>query len=514
MTATRTAPRLSKSKLMACRQCPRRLWLEWHRPDLRDDAAATQAAFDQGHAVGQVARQLYDRDGKGIEVPRERVQDALAQSKALLRDPSRPLFEAGFESAQAYAFADVLLPVRRAGQRRWRLIEVKAASEVKDVHREDVAIQCYTARQAGVDLAGAALAHVDTAWVYPGGGDYDGLLQETDLTREVRQQESAVENWIGQAQRVVAQPRMPEIDTGPQCHAPYECGFLGFCESLETQPEHPATLIPGKRRAVLVALMEQRRDLALQEVPDALLSDRQRRVKHCTLRNEVMHDLEGATADLQHALPHYYLDFETVQFAVPIWKGTRPYQQIPFQFVLLRHGRNGTIEHTDFLDVSGKDPSRALAESLIQACGRQGVIYAYNAGFERRVIQDLAQRFRALREDLLALADRLFDLLAVARARYYHPAQRGSWSIKALLPAISDGDPYADLDGIHEGGMAAEAYRRAIQSDTAETERQVIAAQLKRYCALDVQAMCTVRDTLTGTAKPVTQCPGGQRRRT
>ncbi|EQD42800.1 hypothetical protein B2A_10176, partial [mine drainage metagenome] len=212
----------------------------------------------------------------------------------------------------------MLLPVRRAGQRRWRLIEVKAASEVKDVHREDVAIQCYTARQAGVDLAGAALAHVDTVWVYPGGGDYDGLLQEVDLTREVRQQIAAVEDWIDQARRVVAQPRMPEIETGPQCHTPYECGFLSFCQSQETQPEHPTTLIPGKRRAALVALMEQRHDLALQEVPDALLSDRQRRVKHCTLRNEVAHDLRGARADLQHALPHYYLDFETVQFAVPI----------------------------------------------------------------------------------------------------------------------------------------------------------------------------------------------------
>ena len=112
------------------------------------------------------------------------------------------------------------------------------------------------------------------------------------------------------------------------------------------------------------------------------------------------------------------------------------------------------------------------------------------------------------------MADRLFDLLAVARTHYYHPAQCGSWSIKALLPAMSGGDPYADLEGIREGGMAAEAYRHAIQGDTAEAERQVIADQLKRYCALDVQAMHTVRDTLTGTAKPETRRPGGQRRRT
>jgi len=514
MTPSRATPRLSKSKLMACRQCPKRLWLEWHRPDLRDDSAATQAAFDQGHAVGQVARRLYDRGGRGVEVPRESVKDALAQSKALLRDPSRPLFEAGFETAHAYAFADVLLPVRRAGRHRWRLVEVKASGAIKDTHREDVAIQCHTARQAGVDLAGAALAHVDTAWVYPGNGDYDGLLQEVDLTHEAQQQASAVAAWIDEAQRVVARPRMPAIETGPHCHAPYACGFLDFCQSQETQPEHPATLIPGKHRAALAALMEQRRDLALQDVPDALLSDRQLRVKQCTLRDEVMHDLQGARADLQHALPHYYLDFETIQFAVPIWKGTRPYQQIPFQFVLLKQARDSGITQTDFLDLSGKDPSRALAERLIQTCGRQGVIYAYNASFERRVIQELAQRFRALRDDLLAIADRLFDLLAVARKRYYHPAQRGSWSIKALLPALSDGDPYAELEGIREGGMAAEAFRRAIQDDTADAERQIIAAQLQRYCALDTQAMRTVRDTLTGAAPPATRRAGAQRRRT
>ena len=42
----------SKSKLLAFRQCPKRLWLEIHRPDLREDSAATQASFQVGHQVG------------------------------------------------------------------------------------------------------------------------------------------------------------------------------------------------------------------------------------------------------------------------------------------------------------------------------------------------------------------------------------------------------------------------------------------------------------------------------
>ncbi|MFX7098627.1 DUF2779 domain-containing protein, partial [Acinetobacter baumannii] len=91
------------------------------------------------------------------------------------------------------------------------------------------------------------------------------------------------------------------------------------------------------------------------------------------------------------------LDFETVSFAVPIWKGTSPYQQIPFQFSMHRMARNGKLEQTAFLDISGRDPRKAFAESLIGACGERGPIFAYGADFERGVISKLAKRFPSMR---------------------------------------------------------------------------------------------------------------------
>ena len=73
----------------------------------------------------------------------------------------------------------------------------------------------------------------------------------------------------------------------------------------------------------------------LRWVPDNLLNEMQRLVKQHTLNNGVFFDAAGAAADLApHGFPAYFLDFETIQFAVPIWKGTRPYQQITFQFSL------------------------------------------------------------------------------------------------------------------------------------------------------------------------------------
>ncbi len=59
---------LSKSKLIAYRQCPKRLWLEVHRPDLREDSAQTQARFQTGYQVGDIAKHLYDHEGKGAVI--------------------------------------------------------------------------------------------------------------------------------------------------------------------------------------------------------------------------------------------------------------------------------------------------------------------------------------------------------------------------------------------------------------------------------------------------------------
>lgn len=127
----------------------------------------------------------------------------------------------------------------------------------------------------------------------------------------------------------------------------------------------------------------------LSEVPDDLLNDRQRRVKAHTLSGQTFFDAVGAAADLApHRLPAYFLDFETIQFAVPMWKGTRPYQQIPFQFSVHRLSRTSKLEHRSFLDLSGGDPSRSFAENLIAYCGQSGPVFVYNAAFETARIRD------------------------------------------------------------------------------------------------------------------------------
>lgn len=491
---------LSKSKLISFRQCPKRLWLEVHRRDLRVDSAATEASFSVGNMVGDIAQQLYDPEGSGelLDAQRDGFDYVFKRSAELL-DSSNPIFEAGFSTDGALSFADVMLPVKRKGKRAWRMVEVKSSTGVKDYHRDDVAIQAYIARKAGVQLDSIALAHINSDWTYPGKGDYQGLLCECDLTSEAFGREAEVEGWIASAHKVVAKRSEPKICTGGQCVSPYQCSFINYCQSQEPQAEYPVHWLPSIQAKALKEHVAAHPVLDLRDTPDGLLNELQLRVKKHSLSGKTYFDAEGAALALKpHKLPAYFLDFETIQFAVPVWKGTRPYQMIPFQFSLHVLNSKGRLDAKSFLDLSSGDPSRSFAESLISVCGKRGPIFVYNAGFEGARISELALRFKRLSSDLMAIKSRLIDLHPITKANYYHPSQCGSWSIKAVLPAIAPDLSYESLEGVKNGSLAMEAYLEAIHPDTTLERKAEIEEQLLEYCGLDTFAMVRLWQFLSG----------------
>jgi hypothetical protein len=493
---------LSKSKLVAYRQCPRRLWLEIHRPELRQDSTATLASFASGYAVGDVARRLYDPEGTGtlIDVGSVGYPKAFALTQEALAG-NKPIFEAGFAAHGALAFADVMLPMKKGKKTVWRMVEVKSSSEVKDYHRDDVAIQTFVARQSGVPLIGASVAHVDTEWIYPGGGDYRGLLVEEDVTDEAFGRSDEVKDWIAAAHAIAKERNEPVCHTGDQCSDPFDCGFFGHCRASEPVAEHPVEWLPRIQTKALKEHLANADIIDLAQVPDKLLNAKQLRVKQCTLENKVYFDAAGAGRDLApHTLPGLFLDFETIRFVVPIWAGTRPYQQIPFQFSCHVLGADGKLTHTDFLDLSGNDPSEDFSEALLAACQPAGPIFVYNKGFEGARIRELAERYSKYRAALLALLPRLVDLLPITGEHYYHPDQQGSWSIKKVLPAMAPELRYDALEGVQDGGAAMTAYTEAIAPNTSAERKAEIKEQLLAYCGLDTFAMIRVWSLLAGRA--------------
>ena len=493
-------PTLSKSKLIAFKQCPKRLWLEVKKPSLKDDSGS-EAAFSRGHEVGELAQKVFDPDGTGTlidvnEIGWGKVYDETAR---LLKLGNGPIFEAALKIDGAMAFADIMLPDRSSGELQWRMIEVKSSTRVKDYHRDDLTAQVYIARQLGIPLSFAGVAYIDTSFVYPGDGDYEGLFAIEDLTEETFERELEVKDWIAEAQATASEKAEPVIDMGPQCSSPFVCGFCGYCSQDLFQPDYRVSILPrlSPKRA---EDWEEIGIVELRDTPDDELNPIQLRVKQATLSGEPFFDAEGAANALGHpeGQPAYFLDFETVNMAIPIWAGTRPYEQLPFQFSVHCVRPNGEIFHEDFLDISGQDPRKRFIEELLDSCGEEGPIYVYNAGFEKGVIRGLAAFDPARSTVLEALLPRVVDLLPIARKYYYHPAQEGSWGLKAVLPAIAPELSHGDLDEIQHGQAAAEAYNEAINLETTDERRTQIEQQLLEYCKLDTFATVKIWDFFRG----------------
>ena len=469
--------KLSKSRILAHRQCPRRLWLQVRRPELLpQDPGGWVAA---GTHAGEVARDLVP-DGVLIE-PGD-LRQALTETAVRLAEPPRPLFEATFQTDGVLVRTDLLLP----GESGWRMAEVKSSTSVKDYHYVDAAVQAWVVRQAGVSVTAIEVAHIDSGFVYPGAGDYRGLFRHVDVSDRVGQLELQVPAWIAEARATLQGPD-PETPPGIHCHDPFDCPFLKVCASPPGPEAFPPEILPYGGEVARALRSEGYADL--RDIPPGRLTrPRHIRIWQATRDNVPFLDSEAGRQVAALGWPRYYLDFETIQFTVPVWAGTRPYQQLPFQWSCHVEDASGSLAHHAFLAEGTGDPRRDFVQTLLAVLRTRGPILVYHAAFERTRMAELADAFPEHAQALRAAMERLFDLLPVAREHYYHRDMRGSWSIKAVLPTIAPDLAYSELD-VADGGMAQEAFAELLQPNTSDPRRAHLREALLTYCERDTLAM-------------------------
>ena len=439
-------PSLSKSRVMAGLQCHKRLYLLLTTPALAAvPDAGLQFLFDQGHEVGRLAHQAFP-GGVALNAGRERLDEALDRTAALMRDPAVPaIFEATFRHDDVLVRVDVLA---RAAGNRWRLVEVKSAAGVKQHYLHDVAVQRHVLAGCGVEVESAAVMHVSRDYVYAGGAhDLSRLFATVDVTAEVHALEGDLPRLLAAMRAALVGDTALAIATGEQCARPYRCEFYDHCHVAT-----PATGAAGP----------------------ALFAD----------------GLREALAGLTHPLG--FLDFETLGPAIPRYAGMRPYDAIPFQWSLHTVRAPGAApEHADFLPTDAGDPRRRFLESLIKAAGETGPLVVYS-GFEGRQLDQLAAWFPDLAPAVERLRARLWDLLPVMRRHVEHPGFLGSFSLKRVLPVLIPTLGYDEME-IAEGLSAGPVWDRLVRGladgslDAREAAR--LEAALRTYCRQDTLAM-------------------------
>ena len=215
MTTMADFPRLSKSRIMSSLQCLKRVHLEVNRRELARYSKQTEAAFEIGHEIGDMAVQLYGGEaGTYIDYDGGSFAAALTRTQELMTSPQAgTVFEATLQHEGVLVREDVLLP---HGNDSWRVVEVKASTKLKPEHIQDCAVQAWVHQGAGYPLSGISLAHIDNQFVYVGDSNYDGLLVENNLTEQVLELQSSVPTWVGRALNSEGIPPEVQVPRDPQ----------------------------------------------------------------------------------------------------------------------------------------------------------------------------------------------------------------------------------------------------------------------------------------------------------
>ncbi len=470
---------LTKSAYRYGLVCDRLFWIyQNNREQLPEVDESTQAIFDQGHLIGNLAKSLYPG---GVEIDWSAGHEAGITQTGAAVGKRKPIFEAGFQHGMTHARADILNP---SALGKWDLIEVKSSSGVKEDHLSDVAFQKHVYESAGVPISRCFVMHLDRTYVRRGDLDVGKLLALTDVTQEIKPFSAGVPAEIERQLSVMSQSEPPEAVIGSGCNG---CVLHDECCSFL-----PARNVFSLNRAGQKSydLMNQN-ILAIKDIPeDYDLTQRQSIQVACEKTGEPHIEPQAIQAFLkQLKYPLYFLDFETFMMAVPPYDEMSPYEQVPFQYSLhVIQSPGAQTEHYSFLSPGVTDSRPEIMSALKKQLGQTGSIVAYNAAFEISVLKSCAGHFPLYGAWLESILPRVVDLYIPFRNfHYYHPDQNGSASLKAILPPLT-GQGYVGLE-IANGLAASLRFREMVFGNLEEERKKEIRNALEIYCQQDTEGM-------------------------
>lgn len=474
---------LSKSQFIRGLQCHKSLWLYKYKSELRTPPdEAQQAIFDTGTEVGLLAQKLFP-DGKKITYEKGSFAEKIQRTKELIDEGAETIYEATFSHNGILAMVDIL----HKGNYDWEIYEVKSTTQVKDVHLSDLSIQYLVVSGYGIPISKASLVHINNQYVKSGNLNIQELFTNVNLTNQVEENQGFVSDRLCSMQEMM-EGECPAIDIGYHCNTPYPCDFKEYCWSHI--PEYSVFNISGLGTRKKFDLYSKG-ILNFNDIPEDYEFSPNQRVQ---IESEVVGkdtiNKEGIKEFLECLkYPLYFLDFETIGSAIPFFNGTRPYQNIPFQYSLhFKKSEEADVKHYEFLAKEGVDEREELAKKLTLEIPKNACILTYNMGFEKRVLSDLAEQFTKYSQKLLLIRDNIQDLMFPFQKKYFYNSEmKGRYSLKYVLPALLPELSYKGME-ISNGMEASNTFAKLhLVQDKKKVEQT--RDDLLEYCKLDTYAM-------------------------
>ncbi len=485
--------KISKSDYVLGIKCPNALWFKKFRKDIEPEM--NEAVLRRGTEIGELAQTVFP--GGTCVTAKPWQDDAITQTQDAIAQNAPFVFEATLATTTGeYCAVDIL---RNNNDGTWDIIEVKSVNNPHDYHYLDVSFQRYVCRRAGLDIRNSYIMTLNGDYVRHGALDVSQLFKLTLATDQELQPDDVVAAEIERIRAILSGPELGVAISKVKCGRFYECGYKHHCWA-----NVPQYSVFNAFRASDADEIYQAYGADLHQIPRDLY-------------NMQMHDgdieafLSGCEnvnpAELVNFLgrlkyPLYFLDYESIQPAVPMFDNSRPYQQICFQYSLhVKRAPDAPLEHYEYLHDTESDPRPDLIRHLIADCGDTGSVIVYHQVFEKGRNTEMARDFPEYVAALESINARMVDLLTPFKYRdLYRPCQCGSASIKKTLPAFVPEMTYDNL-GIRNGTQASDKFLEFMQGTQSPSDTAQMMQDLRQYCGQDTLAMVRLLDVVAAFAK-------------
>lgn len=480
---------LSKSRYCQCVQCEKILWLNEYCSN-GSAVEDNEAIFETGRKVGELAKGLF---GDYEDVKYDKRSNMIKKTDDLLQNKPNIITEASFSFDNNFCSVDIL----KNDVDGVEIYEVKSSTKVKDIYIDDVAYQYFVLSNVGLNVKKACIVYINNEYVRNGDLDMTQLFKIDDLTAEVLEKQDEIRNniyMINELMETYDENNEPVKEIGRFCFDPYLCDFWDYC--TRDLPKPNIFDISGMQTKSKFKQYNEG-NISFEDLANEKLNKKYLEQIDFELNDREPKIVNEAVKDVLDSLnyPLYFIDYESCNFAIPEFDGTKPYQQIPFQYSLHIINENGEVEHREFLaEADDTNIIRHFAESMIEDMPEDGSVIVYNKAFEATRNKEIGKMYPDLNDEMERFNSNMVDLMIPFRNRdYYTKEMKGSYSIKYVLPALYPNDPdldYTQLSGVHNGGEASNAFLN-LKNQTLE-EQQKTRNDLLKYCELDTWAMVKI----------------------
>jgi len=483
---------LTKTDFKNYIKCAAFLWLSKHEPNLLpDEDPEMERMAKMGREVDELAKKLFVG---GFEVKGFN-EDGWKNTQKAMEEGKEILFQPTAVADPLTCRADIL--IRGKDGKSWDINEVKMATSARKEDIVDVGFQKICFEEAGIKIGKTSLIYINTDYVRHGEIEIKKLFTIEDVTEQVNEKIPEIKEEIKKALEIMNIEDRLDIRVIEGCKNPKKCEYLEcYCKEV---PEiyGMAGKIPEKH---LLALVNR-------EILDPKKLDKEilKAIEYKPLEKFTEINKEAIRKEFSKLeYPLYFFDYETYMSAIPPFDGTKPYQQIPFQYSLtIKETPKAKPKSLEFLARKFENPIPDLLAQLKKDMGPKGSVIVWYSSFEKGRNEEMGEMYPEYANFLKGVNKRVFDLYQIFRFRnkmYIKSDFQELASLKIILPVLCPELSYENL-AIREGGEASASWPILTSDKTTAEEKERLEKNMLAYCKRDTEAMVGIMERVNKDIK-------------